>query len=297
MRVVSLVALVAALALPARAWAVKPTRSVHAKSVGAPNEGRLIGGKQLRSSSSLRAVGSLRWGVPELVDMLVKSSELVAKKHPGSVLTVADLSRRGGGDVDGHRSHESGRDADVAFYVRKGTKPFVAPRFVQFEESLEAKQPAGVVFDAERNWTLIESWLGDPRAKVLQIFVANHLRKELLAAAKRAGASEAVQQRAADVLVQPKNALPHDDHFHVRVACPATASSGAVSRPSSEGSDAAASDTCENFAKKADKPAKARGAAASPKGTPAKRAGGKRDSARKTAQRSTRVKDRSSSKR
>jgi penicillin-insensitive murein endopeptidase len=285
MRVLTLVSLAAALAVPARAWAVKPPRDVHAKSVGAPNEGRLIGGKQLRSSSSLRAVGSLRWGVPELVDMLVKSSELVAKKHPGSVLTVADLSRRGGGDVEGHRSHESGRDADVAFYLRKGNKLFVAPRFVQFEESLEAKTPEGVVFDADRNWTLVEAWLRDPRAKVLQIFVANHLRKELLAAAKRAGASESVQQRAADVLVQPKNALPHDDHFHVRVACPATGSASA---------DAASSDTCENFAKKTEKPARASGAVASSKG---KRTAGKRDSPRKTAQRSTRVKDRSSSKR
>jgi penicillin-insensitive murein DD-endopeptidase len=293
MRVFTLVSLVAALALPARAWAVKPTRSVHTKSVGAPNEGQLVGGKQLRSSSSLRAVGSLRWGVPELVDMLVKSSELVAKKHPGSVLTVADLSRRGGGDVDGHKSHESGRDADVAFYMRKGSKPFVAPRFVQFEETVEAARPAGVVFDADRNWTLVEAWLGDPRAKVLQIFVANHLRKELLAAAKRAGASEAVQQRAADVLVQPKNALPHDDHFHVRVACPASSST----KPSSRG-DSSSADTCENFAKKAEKPLRAKGAgSAPPRSKLSKGAPGKRDAARKTAQRSTRVKDRSSSKR
>jgi penicillin-insensitive murein endopeptidase len=284
---VSLVSLVAALAVPARAWAVKPTRSVPAKSVGAPNEGHLVGGKQLRSSSSLRAVGALRWGVPELVDMLVRSSELVAKKHPGSVLTVADLSRRGGGDVDGHKSHESGRDADVAFYLRRGKKPFVAPRFVRFEESLEAESPKGVLFDADRNWALVEAWLGDPRAKVLQIFVANHLRKELLAAAKRAGASEAVQQRAADVLVQPKNALPHDDHFHVRVACPATSSSAAGGDSRGD----ASADTCENFAKKADKSAK--GATSAPKSKVAKRG----RPARKTAQRSTRVKERSTSKR
>jgi penicillin-insensitive murein DD-endopeptidase len=277
MRVLALVSLVTVLALPGRAWAVKPARAVSAQSVGAPNEGHLIGGKQLRSSSSLRAVGSLRWGVPELVDMLVRSSEVVAKKHPGSVLTVGDLSRRGGGDVDGHRSHESGRDADVAFYLRKGKKPFVAPRFVKFEDSLEAARPAGVSFDADRNWALVHAWLTDPRASVLQIFVANHLRKELLLAAQRSGASESIQKRATEVLVEPKNALPHDDHFHVRVACPRGA-----------GSDS--SDSCENFAKKAEKPTKVK---AKPSGRSAGGARGKRT----TAQRSTRVKDKSNSKR
>lgn len=233
----------------AEAKSTKPRRGV-TESVGSPNEGELIGGKQLKSSSSLRSVGVHKFGVPELVDMLTRSAEKVAKKHKGSVLTVADLSRRGGGDVEGHRSHESGRDADVAFYLRKGKKPFVAQRFVTVDEDLTVKKVPGVSFDAERNWDLVHAWITDPHAHVLQIFVANHLKKRLLEEATRSGAPENVIRRATDVMVQPKNALPHDDHFHVRVACPSRSSA-----PS-----------CRNFAtKKKAEPATAKESKASTK--------------------------------
>ncbi len=207
--------------------------------------------------------------------MLTRSAERVAKKHAGSVLTVGDLSRRGGGDVDGHRSHESGRDADVAFYLRKGKKPFVAPRFTTIAEDFGAKNIPGVTFDAERNWDLVEAWITDPHAHVLQIFVADHLKRRLLEEASRSGATEAVLRRAKDVLIQPKKALPHDDHFHVRVACPSRSSAS----------------SCQNFASKERKaePTSKRGKAT--KRTP------KSASKRNTRAQSTRLKDMSSSKR
>jgi penicillin-insensitive murein endopeptidase len=272
MRLAALVAsllLVSATALPAEA---KQPRPPHARSVGSPNEGQLQGGKQLKSSSSLRSVGGHRWGVPELVDMLTRSAAKVAKSHPGSVLTVADLSKRGGGDIDGHKSHESGRDADVAFYLRKGKSAFVAPRFAKIEEDFRAANMKGVSFDAERSWALVEAWLTDPSARVLQIFVASHLKKRMLEVAAASGASEAVRRRAAEVLIQPKNALPHDDHFHVRIACPTR------------------SESCENFAKVAAKP--------KPK-VKSRQARSKQAGPRPRAkpQASTRVKDMSSSKR
>jgi len=34
------------------------------------------------------------------------------------------------------------------------------------------------------------------------------------------GAPGWLRGRVAEVLMQPHHALPHDDHFHVRVACP-----------------------------------------------------------------------------
>jgi penicillin-insensitive murein endopeptidase len=48
------------------------------------------------------------------------------------------------------------------------------------------------------------------------------VRTRLLAYAARVGASPALRARVAEVLMQPHHALPHDDHFHVRVGCPAS---------------------------------------------------------------------------
>src|SRR5512139_11241 len=161
---------------------------VRGKSVGSPNEGRLEGGRKLEPSKALRVVGGHRWGVPTLVGMLERSSARVAKRFSGSVLTVGDLSRKGGGDVEGHRSHESGRDADVGFYLKKGQKPWVAPRFAAIDEEGKAVGLPSVRFDDARNWALIEAWLTDREASVLQIFVAQHVKLRLLAAARNAGA-------------------------------------------------------------------------------------------------------------
>lgn len=196
-----------------------PPRSV---SVGSPNEGRLDGGKKLEPKKSLRLVGGHRWGVPSLVGMLERSAAEVAKRFPGSVLSVGDLSRKGGGDVDGHRSHESGRDADVGFYLRKGKKPWLGPRFSAIDvEGNVVGQPA-IRFDDARNWALVQAWLSDRDANVLQIFVAQHVKVRLLAEARRVGAPAIIQNRAAFTLIQPSRGLPHDNHFHVRVACPRT---------------------------------------------------------------------------
>ena len=94
-----------------------------ALSVGSPNAGRLEGGVHLDLSKPYfrvlpaSAAGDGRWGLPQLVHMLDRAARAVHKKFPGSVLDVGDLSKKGGGDVLRHHSHESGRDADVGFYV------------------------------------------------------------------------------------------------------------------------------------------------------------------------------------
>jgi penicillin-insensitive murein DD-endopeptidase len=198
----------------------KAMSMVRPKSVGSPDQGTLVGGKKLEPNENLRAVGGHRFGLPELVDLLTRGAAEVAKKHPRSVLNVGDLSRRGGGEVDGHRSHESGRDADVGFYLSKNGKPFVAPRFAAIDADGKAAGFPGVRFDDARNWTLIQTFLTDPKAHVLQIFVSNPVRKRLLDEAARAGASQAIRARAAEILFQPTRGLPHDNHFHVRIACP-----------------------------------------------------------------------------
>lgn len=198
----------------------KHSATVPARSVGAPNKGTLVGGKKIARSRELRLIGSLQFALPELVGMLERSADRVAKRHPGSVLTVGDLSRRDGGDVDGHRSHESGRDADVGFYLTKKGKPFLPKRYATIKENGAVVGSPSVRFDDARNWALVESWLSDRSGRVLQIFVARHLRSRLLAHATRAGVSARLRRRAAEVLMQPKKALPHDNHFHVRIACP-----------------------------------------------------------------------------
>lgn len=206
-------------------------------SLGAPNQGRLVGGSRLEDAKALRvyaarAARDRRWALPELVGMLSRSAERVSERHPGSVLGVGDLSQRGGGDISLHHSHESGRDADVGFYVLGGSgRPVFGEDFVAFGADGRSTDGRGLRFDDSRNWELVESWFADPRARVTNVFIAEHLRARLLAYARHVGAPGPLVARVAAALTQPRNALPHDDHFHVRIACPSRPQSGCVEWP------------------------------------------------------------------
>jgi penicillin-insensitive murein DD-endopeptidase len=194
-------------------------------SIGSPNQGRLDGGKRLAVAPYLRVVpyyaeSTARWGLPDLVGLIERAARRVARRFPDAVLSVGDLSRREGGDLERHHSHKSGRDADLGFYLRSASdKPLLPARFVTFSPRGSATDLAGAVFDEARNWALVEALIEDGKARVSHIFVARHIRARLLRYAEQHGVSAELRQRAADVMMQPSQAA-HDDHFHVRIGCP-----------------------------------------------------------------------------
>jgi hypothetical protein len=163
--------------------------------------------------------------------MLDRTARTVRRQFPESVTSVGHLSREGGGEIDQHRSHESGRDADVGFFVRDGRgRQLLASHFVHFRSDGSAPTWPGAVFDDAKNWALVSAMLADPQAHVTHIFVASPLRARLLAYAERSGAPMTMRVHAAEVMQQPHGALPHDDHFHVRIGCPGKMS-GCVENP------------------------------------------------------------------
>ncbi|MBK7402527.1 MAG: penicillin-insensitive murein endopeptidase [Myxococcales bacterium] len=195
-------------------------------SIGAPNEGKLADGYHLEVAPHLRIVPAyagtdVRWGTRELVELIDRSAREVKKRYPDAILGVGHLSKKGGGEIDHHHSHESGRDADLAFYLTDvAGRPALRERFVTIGVNGIANDGSHLRFDDGRNWALVTALLTDPRAKVTHVFVVSHLRARLLAYGARIGAPIALRNRVAEVLMQPHHALPHDDHFHVRIACP-----------------------------------------------------------------------------
>lgn len=212
-----------------KAKAEAPRRAAaapRAVSLGSPTDGKLENGSRIETSAYLRiapqyAGGDVRYGLPSLVAMIDRSARDVAKKHPGSVMNLGHLSRRGGGEVDRHASHESGRDADIGFYVRSTAgKNLLSDGFVAFRSDGKASSWPGAMFDDARNWALVSALVTDPKARITHIFVATPLRERLLEYGRRIGAHADIQERARELLAQPKGSLPHDDHFHVRIGCP-----------------------------------------------------------------------------
>src|SRR5512141_751875 len=71
-----------------------------ARSVGAPNHGRLEGAALLKQSKNLKQrEGGRSWALPQMVGLLRHAAGAVSKKHKGSVMLVGDLSGRTGGHL------------------------------------------------------------------------------------------------------------------------------------------------------------------------------------------------------
>jgi penicillin-insensitive murein endopeptidase len=155
------------------------------------------------------------------VGLLHHAANAVARKHAGSVMFVGDLSGRTGGHLDHHNSHQTGRDADVAFYVANSkNKPIPLKRFIAFDDAGNARDVPGAHFDEARNWALVEAFLKDQGATVRYLFITPGLRSRLLAYAAKKHVAKELVDRAATVMMSPADSDLHDDHFHVRIACP-----------------------------------------------------------------------------
>jgi penicillin-insensitive murein endopeptidase len=222
----SLAALLLVAAMAAPSAAQRSRRAARSRSVGLPWSGRLVRAVPLRESRHVRWVPEYaethnHWATWQLVQLLERAAERVARRLPGAPLSVGELSARAGGRIDGHRSHQNGRDVDIAFYMLgpRG-EPYAPYAFAAFGGDGVGRGPNTMLrFDDDRNWELVGKLVADGDARVQHIFVSRALRRRLLRAGRRRGAPARVLARAAAVLGEPNHGHPHANHFHVRIYC------------------------------------------------------------------------------
>ena len=175
------------------------------------------------------------FAIEELVGGLTRAFARVEQAAPGGLAYVGDLSLRRGGDSSMHRSHESGRDVDIFYYAADGDGNPLSdpPAMIRFADDGRAaawsagkagrrvREPLPAAhLDLRRTWALVTSLLSDPIVEVQWIFVHKPIAELLLQEAEREKTDRALVARAREILHQPTDASPHDDHMHVRVFCP-----------------------------------------------------------------------------
>lgn len=196
-------------------------RVVAGQSVGRPHRGRLDEGVQLpHDRGYYRRRPHWAFGAQHVVDFVRRAVHRVRRVHPEvHRLAIGDLSTPQGGLIPGHRSHQSGRDVDLGLYFEHVPSGY-PEEFVRADEGK---------LDVAATWTLVESlWKaskepGGPE----DIFLDYDLQEVLYRYARKQGVSKRALAEifqypngrwAKDRLVshEPK----HDDHLHVRFACP-----------------------------------------------------------------------------
>jgi penicillin-insensitive murein DD-endopeptidase len=217
-------------------------------SIGLPHEGMISDAAPLprkgEGYARLRN-NDVNWGNPRMVAAIRAAAESVSRERPGARVIVGDLSARYGGEASGHRSHRTGRDADLLLYaLTPDGRPVDSPGFTRFgpdgladtstyDEEGEAqpnKSRAREIqklkrggrylrLDVEREWLLIKALVSSPEANVQWLFLARWLEALVIEYARARGEDPELIWYAENVLLQPGDSSAHDDHLHLRIAC------------------------------------------------------------------------------
>jgi penicillin-insensitive murein endopeptidase len=196
-------------------------------SMGRPSDGYLSNGVRLPDSGEgfvTREVWKTRnnrYGTDELLDLITAVGRRMATRVTDVKLVVADLSGQGGGASHlWHRSHQSGRDVDLLYYMRDASgNPFEADAMHLFDARGRARDGTGITVDVARTWLLVKELLTAPEAPVQWVFMYQPLANLVIEHATKIGEPEVLIARARKAVRQPGDSAPHNDHIHVRVYC------------------------------------------------------------------------------
>ena len=182
--------------------------------VGSYAKGCLAGAAQLPTDGpnwqAMRLSRDRRWGTPELVTYIERLAQSAAQDGWRGLL-VGDMGQvRGGPMKSGHASHQTGLDVDFWF------EPM--PDHTLSAKERETKSASSVLRRGTRN--VDPKLFGEAERLLLyraatlpgvaRIFVAPGIKRSLCA----------VTWRDRSFLNKIRPWYGHDDHFHVRLACP-----------------------------------------------------------------------------
>lgn len=206
---------------------VDPARYVPGTvSYGTTSDGGLVGGARLPFETDVHYVlpehrqRDTHYGTEEIIDVILHAGRVYSDRNPGERIAIGNLSVRDGGDIRWSRSHNSGRDVDIAFpFVDADGAPVAPETLIYVSRTGLARDGSGWQMDFRRAWDIVDGLMSAPSGAVQWVFVYAPLRARILEAGEAAGAAPERLAMAAEVMHQPGDSAPHNDHFHVRLFC------------------------------------------------------------------------------
>jgi len=185
-----------------------------ATSVGTTTRGRLHNAVRLGPGPGYRLrFPKNTYTIPSVVKTLTRCTARMKRRFKGTAdILIGDLSRATGGRFPPHVSHQSGRDADVGYYIVGNVQNKTMYRLKSHD------------VDYEKTWELLLCFLAED--EVVRVFMDTPIQKRMakyLEETKRLDARRidrlfaAVGDITDSALIQ--HAPNHDTHLHVRFAC------------------------------------------------------------------------------
>ncbi len=191
------------------------------ESIGRASSGRLVGGVNLDCDGDDRGSGWVvlarrvnTYGTPETIHNIQQAGKAYrsyfrSRKQKYPPLAIGDLSRRDGGPLPPHLSHQSGRDVDVGV-INVGNRTPGA--FIHTTPK---------TMDTLKTWVMLKSFLDT--GEVQYIFMARSLAGEIKTYVSRIYAKDQRKRRHYlkffDTHVISGDG-EHYSHVHIRFKCP-----------------------------------------------------------------------------
>ena len=184
------------------------------------NSKKLLDGVQLPKNTELykRWHPENAWGSPRMIDVLIQAAEDVRWNFPeADPLVIGDISKESGGNLEGHKSHKGGSDADIGIYFGKSRQHMIGFMNVSAQQ-----------FDAETNWVLIRSLLESNEVERILVdqSLVDELRKYVIQAGEmtKEEANRTFPAKMTNEIWLREKVVHHHKghkhHYHVRTFCP-----------------------------------------------------------------------------
>jgi len=176
-------------------------------SVGFADRGRVINAMQMpRDPAWIVERPTFSYATRETIEGLMQAFRSVHRQFPDSApARLSHLGAKDGGPLRPHRSHQSGRDADVGFFYKGDRFP---PRGVRRE----------LFMDPARNWALIRALVTETDVEMILIdhTVQSWIRRYALEQGEDAGWVDGLFQGKGALRPIVRHAPGHATHIHVR---------------------------------------------------------------------------------
>jgi murein endopeptidase len=189
-----------------RIWKESP-EALGSISIGFTDEGRLVNGERFPDGDGWVVVDPERtYATHEAIEAVITAVKQVRAQYPDAPpLRVNQISAREGGWLRPHKSHQNGRDVDLAFYYPTA-------------EPVRAREREKYI-DKQKTWALLKALV--TTADVQMVLLDRRVQKVLYDQALKSGEDKGWLDslfNGPTPLVQ--HARRHRDHLHVRFFAP-----------------------------------------------------------------------------
>jgi len=184
-------------------------------SVGKASAGKLIDGEKMPEGPGY-SYGNRRnvYGTNETITYMIRCIGEYRRKHPdGPMVVVGNMSRKGGGHLDPHKSHQSGRDVDIGYIHKKKYQPVTSMIGTNYKN-----------LDPRKTWDLMYCFLETGAVDVMYVDtkvqkpLVEHLRERNFTDRYLKKIFQYPRKSRGDAVIQDYPG--HHHHIHLRFKCP-----------------------------------------------------------------------------